>query len=178
VGGKPALHDLRMDGEMVPNSQRTYEFISTFMRIHFYTYGADVDVYFYPRSGRPDDQLLEKGLRWAAYSPTEAGKLGLSGDRITQIKALLDNRIEGLDSDDMKAKERMPWVRAYKAWSNARDDVDRAQIEQQMAFAAQDFSTRWKKEIEARFTILRSLLDNKQLEDVKKLGKRSGASYD
>ena len=81
-------------------------------------------------------------------------------------------------SDDLMAREKMRWVKAYKAWNSARDGTERAGIEQQMAFAAQDVAGRWRKDIEGKFTILKSLLDTKQLEEVRKLGKRAPASFE
>ena len=76
------------------------------------------------------------------------------------------------------AKEKMQWVKAYKAFVAARDDAERAGIEQQMAFAAQDFSGRWRKQIEGKYTIIKSILDAKQLEEVRKIGKRTPGSLD
>jgi hypothetical protein len=177
-GGHSTLRDLRIDGSMEPTYNNRYEFVSTFIRIQYYTYGADIDVYYYPRAGRPDDQIIEKGLRQALYSSSEAGRLGLTGDQVQQFKKILETRLEGVDSDDLMAREKMRWVKAYKAWNSARDETERAGIEQQMAFAAQDVAGRWRKDIEGKFTILKSLLDTKQLEEVRKLGKKAPSSFE
>jgi hypothetical protein len=171
--GRPTLRDLRVDGAMEGTYSGRYEFVSTFIRIQYYIYGADIDVYFYPRAGRPDDQIIEKGLRYALYNSSDARKVGLDPDKVDQFKKILETRLESNDSDDLMVREKMQWVKAYKAWNNARDDTERARIEEQMAFAAQDMSGRWRKDIEGKFTILKSLLDPKQLEEVRKLGKKS-----
>jgi hypothetical protein len=172
-GGHSTLRDLRIDGSMEATYRGQYEFDSTFIRVQFYVYGADTDIYFYPRAGRPDDQLIEKGLRYALYNSADARRVGLDTDKVDQFKKILETRLESNDSDDLMVREKMKWTKAYKAWNAARDDAERARIEEQMAFAAQDISGRWRKDIEGKFTILKSLLDAKQLEEVRKLGKKS-----
>ncbi|MDB5319888.1 MAG: hypothetical protein JWN40_1519 [Phycisphaerales bacterium] len=171
--GHTTLRDLRIDGSMEPTYRGQYEFVSTFIRVHYYVYGADIEVYFYPRAGRPDDQLIEKGLRYALSNSSDANRVGLKPDQVDQFKKILEARLEAGDSDDLMVREKMKWSKAYKAWNAARDDAERAKIEEQMAFAAQDISGHWRKDIESKFTILKTLLDTTQLEEVRKLGKKS-----
>jgi hypothetical protein len=177
-GAHRTLRELRVDGAMEASYGGRYEFMSTFIRIQFYVYGAEVDVYFYPRAGRPDDQLIERGLRYAVYNRSDAARVGLKPDQIDQFKKILETRLESGDADESMVREKMQWAKAYKAWNNARDDAERARVEEQMAFAAQDVAGRWRKDVEGKFTILKSLLDSAQLEEVRKLGKKSPGSFE
>src|SRR5258706_4415483 len=177
-GAHSTLRDLRVDGSMEASYSGRYEFVSTFIRIQYYIYGADVEVYFYPRAGRPDDQLIEKGLRYALYNRSDASRIGLKPDQIDQFKKILETRLESPDADEFMVREKMQWAKAYKAWNGARDEVERARIEEQMAFAAQDVAGRWRKDVEGKFTILKSLLDSTQLDEVRKLGKKSPSSLE
>jgi hypothetical protein len=173
VAGRPTLRDLRLDASMHPTGAQGYELLSTFVRIRWRLYGTDADLYFSPRSARPEDQVLHNGLQWAINN-NETGRIGLDDQRVKQITELLDKRIPVIEGASLPAKEKIQWVNACRAWAAARDDAERAQIEQQLAFAALDISVRIKKDVDYKYTMLRSMLDDKQLEQVKEFGKRSG----
>jgi hypothetical protein len=171
--GHATLRGLRIDGHMEPTPNGGHDFMGTFIRIHFYDYGAETDVYFYPRAGRPDDQLVEKGLRMALWNTSDTSRLELKPEQVEKLRKILTTRLESNMTEDQRVREKMQWVKAYQAWQNARDEAERNRIEEQMAFAAQDVSAQWKNDVEGKFVLLKSLLDGKQLDAVRELGRKS-----
>lgn len=174
-GPRPTLRELRIDGEMQGSTDNDYNLVSTYVRVHFSGRPPDPYVYFYPATSRPNDLDLDRGVSRVLFSGVESGRLKINKAQLQQLKAAHATRPDTQDVT-VTPGEKMQWTKAYNAWHNATDDATRTRVEQDMLWAAQELSQRWKKEIESKYTILRSILTPEQLEEVMKLGKKYGTS--
>jgi hypothetical protein len=173
-GDHSTLSSLRLDGAMrVGPGGEGNEFEVTFMTVRFYTDGAETSAYFYPRrNGRPDDGVIDAGLRKALYIKANAERLNLKPNQVERLKKILNDNPQYRLPEDVRVRERSMWSKAYAAWQNARDDAERERIEQEMALAAQELSKHWQEEAEGRLTLLKSFLNDQQLAQVREMGTR------
>jgi hypothetical protein len=172
---RPTLREMRLDGEIQPTSDKNYQLVSTYVRVYFSGAWPDTYVYFYPGSNRPSDQLLERGVSRVISFKGDADRVKLNAAQTTQLRTAYDTRLNREDVT-VKPAERTQWANAYNSWLNARDDAARTRSEQDMLWAAQELSMRWKRDIESKYTIMRSILTSEQLDEVLKLGKRATPS--
>jgi hypothetical protein len=173
---RPALlRELRLDGEMLPTGDKSWELVSTYVRIEFTParFGGinGINVAFRVGSNRPEDRLLNDGVDRVLESDDEAKRLAVSEGQAKQLATAHDVRLSRQDTQPTQ-QERTQWANAYQAWLNAADDTTRARHEHEMLQAAQELSTHWRKDLQAKYGLMRSILTAEQLEGVIKLGQK------
>ena len=171
-GDHSTLASLRVDGRMRMIFGGRHDFESTFMGVEFYGRSTTEAAFHTQRFGRPDDTRVEAGLRKALWSSPTAGPLNLKPDLVTKLKDIINDDPPYRLPEDVRVREQAMWVKAYEAWQNARSDTERERIEQEMALAAQELGKPWKDQAEGRMALLKSFLDDKQLEKVREMGQR------
>jgi len=179
-GDHSTLVSLCVDGRLRMGVGRNgEEFESTFMSVQFYDDGAETNVYFEPRRyGRPDDTKIEMGLRKALWNNSSAGRLNLKPEQVERLKKIVNDNPQFRLAEDAQVRERPMWLKAYQAWQNARNSAERGRIEQEMALAAQALGRPWKEEADGRAAMLKSFLDEKQLAQVREIGRKPEAPLD
>jgi len=179
-GDHSTLVSLCVDGRLRMGVGRNgEEFESTFMSVQFYDDGAETNVYFEPRRyGRPDDTKIEMGLRKALWNNSSAGRLNLKPEQVERLKKIVNDNPQFRLAEDAQVRERPMWLKAYQAWQNARNSAERGRIEQEMALAAQALGRPWKEEADGRAAMLKSFLDEKQLAQVREMGRKPEAPLD
>jgi hypothetical protein len=180
-GDQSTLVSLRVDGTMriAHRGMVEYQFDSTFTMVEFYKTGTGTSVYFNPRRlGRPVDTTIEFGLRKVLWNSPNGGFLNLKPADVKKLKNLVNDNPQYRLPEDVRVRESARWSNAYAAWQNARDDATRARIEQEMALAAQDLAKPWQEEADTRLALLKSYLNDQQLAEIRKLGKRPKVPLD
>lgn len=174
VKGQQMIRDARLDVHWRPSGADDEELVATFCLLRFNrTRGGYVYVYAYQGSSRPDDKLIESGLRKAIFSNASASKLQLGPTQREQLRTALDQRTQRVD---LTQPERDQLVQLYKTFRDAGNDAERNRVEQQLIGAAIELSNRCRRDVEPRFMLLRSLLSKEQLEEVRVLGAARGTT--
>jgi hypothetical protein len=171
--GKPAtLRTLALDGAIEPRGERRLELVSSYVRVEIWAdgRGRDANVGYRPGSTRREDEELQRGAARVVGSDAEISAISLDPEKARQISAVLD-QLERAPGAQPTTQEHAHWAEAYEAWMNARDPITRERIEADMLWAGQELSARWEKQYASRFTLIRSLLDSTQLDEVMRLGR-------
>jgi hypothetical protein len=176
---RSTLRHLQVDGQMEPSGGGEFTVVSTYVRVDFNRSSTTTYVYVNPYANRAADQQLEFGVSRVCNSADEANRLKITAVQLQPLRTALANRVVRTDAG-VTAQERTQWANAYAAWKGAADEAARVRVEQELLLAAQETSLRWRKDFDARNTIMRSILTAEQLDAVMKIGKpkRSGSSAD
>ena len=172
-GRLPTVRSLKLDGSIEPSNEKFFNLVSSYLKVEFSEgfFGRDINVDYRPGSTRADDQMLDRGVTRVLESEIESTRLKLTPEQTKQLGAAMDIKI----ARDAKPtnQEKAQWVAGYTAWTNAHDDISRAKIEQELLWAAQDLSMRWRNDAQSKYTQIRTILTPEQLEEVRKLGDKN-----
>lgn len=179
TGSQPAtLRDLRIEGGVSPSGEKSLHVRSGYVRVDLFNnpFSRDADktdVAYRPGIDRDEDEELSRGVSKALASDSEIARLKLTPEQVKFLTGAADS-IGRRRDEKPTAAEKAQWVNAYHAWFNSSNESARLRIEQEMLFAAQELSSRWRKDFQDGIFLIRSTLNSEQLPLVKELGKELG----